>query len=109
MNTIATSANIAVGTTVFFSECWDEEYGSYKTSSAKVCAIEPVIDSNGDGMGVNFWLTSTGKQDGEYRGEGYANAYGAVKYGCGDVYLTVDAVPAINKSSEEEINWEMEG
>ena len=108
MNTIATLLDITIGTKVFFSECYDEEYGAYCTASATVCAIEPVIDSNGDGMGVNFWLTSTGKQDGEYRGEGYANAFGAVKYGNGNVYLTADAVPAVNCSSEE-INWEEQG
>lgn len=107
MNAIATLADITIGTTVFFSECWDEEYGSYHTASATVCAIEPCAGDE-EGQGLRFWLTDTGKQGGEYRGEGYVNAFGAVKYGCGDVYLTAEAVPAVNCSSEE-INWEEQG
>lgn len=102
-NTIATSASITIGTTVFFSECWDEEYGSYKTSSAIVSSINSAVYD--DGEVIEFSLKNS---RGEYAGSGYAWKNGARMFGNGDVYLTAEAVPAVNKSSEE-INWEEQG
>lgn len=102
-STIATSADIAVGTTVFFNECYDEEYGSYKTSSAIVSSINLAMYD--DGEVIEFSLSNS---RGEYVGSGYAWENGARMFGNGDVYLTADAVPAVNKSSEE-INWEEQG
>lgn len=102
-STIATSADIAVGTTVFFSECYDEEYGSYRTSSAIVSSINSAVYD--DGEVIEFSLNNS---CGEHLGSGYAWKNGARMFGNGDVYLTADAVPAVN-CSKEEINWEMEG
>jgi len=102
-STIATSADIAVGTTVFFSECWDEEYGSYYTASAIVSSINSAVYD--DGEVIEFSLKNS---RGEYVGSGYAWENGARMFGNGDVYLTADAVPAVNCSSEE-INWEEQG
>ena len=103
MNTIATSASITIGTVLFYSECWDEEYGSYCTASATVCAIEPAVYD--DGEVIEFSLKNS---HGEYVGSGYAWENGARMFGNGDVYLTADAVPTVNCSSEE-INWEEQG
>ena len=103
MNTIATLLDITIGTTVFFSECWDEEYGSYHTASAIVSSINSAVYD--DGKVIEFLLSNS---HGEYVGSGYAWENGARMFGNGDVYLTADAVPAINKSSEE-INWEEQG
>lgn len=102
-STIATSASITIGTTVFFSECYDEEYGSYHTASAIVSSINSAVYD--DGEVIEFSLKNS---HGEYAGSGYAWENGARMFGNGDVYLTADAVPAVNKSVEE-INWEEQG
>lgn len=102
-NTSATSASIKVGATVFFSECYDEEYGSYCTASAIVSSINSAVYD--DGEVIEFSLSNS---CGEHLGSGYAWGNGARMFGNGDVYLTAEAVSAVNCSSEE-INWEEQG
>lgn len=95
--TTANSQNIKIGTVLFFSECWDEEYGSYHTVSATVSETKSALYDEGEVL--EFLLTNT---NGECAGGGYAWEDGARMFGNGDVYLTAEEVPAINCSSDDD-------
>lgn len=95
--TTANSQNITIGTVLFYSECWDEEYGSYHTVSATVSETKSALYE--DGEVLEFLLENS---NGGCVGGGYAWEDGARMFGNGTVYLTAEEVPAINEFSKED-------
>lgn len=98
-NAIATAQNITVGTRLFFARCYDDEGGYCHITSATVSTVEQVAYADYGIEGLRFWLRD---DRGDYEGEGYANQNGSVIncWGEGAAYLTREAVPSVNESSE---------